>query len=86
MHGFGFAAALQELGLPNGAARLPALASFNLRVEAGQIAIVLLILPPLLVLDRTLFAPRGGSPRLVYGCSAVILLCGVYWMFQRAAI
>lgn len=84
LHGFGFASALRELGLPKGAALVPALASFNLGVEVGQIAIVLLIVPSLLVIDRTIFAPRNGSPQLVYGCSTVILLCGFYWMVERA--
>ena len=39
VHGFGFASALQEFGIPK-SALIPALASFNIGVEIGQIAIV----------------------------------------------
>jgi hypothetical protein len=85
IHGFGFASVLREFGLPKGAI-VPALASFNLGVEVGQIAIVLLIVPPMVLLDRAVFAPRNDSAKLVYGCSTAILLCGLYWMVQRAAI
>lgn len=53
IHGFGFAGALQELGLPKNAI-VPALASFNLGVEIGQIAIVAIVVPALLAIDRLL--------------------------------
>lgn len=43
LHGFGFATALTELGLPPGDLPL-ALLSFNVGVEIGQIAFVLLVL------------------------------------------
>ncbi len=59
IHGFGFASALQEFGLPRGAL-VPALASFNIGVEIGQIAIVSLVLPLLLGLDRV-FAWRARA-------------------------
>mgnify|MGYP000066233445 CR=1 FL=1 len=39
LHGFGFASALSELGLPS-AMKLPALAFFNIGVEAGQLAFI----------------------------------------------
>src|SRR5438034_8667320 len=58
IHGFGFASALQEFGLPQ-RALIPALASFNIGVEIGQIAIVLLVVPSLLGMDR-LLASRNG--------------------------
>lgn len=44
IHGFGFAAVLQELGLPRGALAL-SLFGFNLGVEIGQLAIVSLFFP-----------------------------------------
>jgi HupE / UreJ protein len=44
IHGFAFASALQEFGLPRNAL-VPALALFNLGVEIGQIAIVSLLVP-----------------------------------------
>jgi len=43
LHGFGFAGALQEIGLPQGEIPL-ALLSFNLGVEAGQLGFVVVVL------------------------------------------
>lgn len=88
IHGFGFASALQEFGLPR-SALVPALASFNLGVEIGQIAIVSIVLPLLIGMDR-LLAWRPGSPiaprsraAAVYGISAVIICLGSYWFLVR---
>ena len=44
MHGFGFAGALADLGLPAGSLAL-SLAGFNVGVELGQLAIVAVFLP-----------------------------------------
>ena len=44
IHGFGFATVLSDLGLPKGSLAL-SLVSFNLGVEAGQLAIVAIFLP-----------------------------------------
>ena len=44
IHGFGFAGVLNDLGLPQGSLAL-SLVSFNLGVEAGQLAIVAIFLP-----------------------------------------
>jgi hydrogenase/urease accessory protein HupE len=91
IHGFGFASALQEFGLPR-SALVPALASFNLGVEIGQIAIVSLVVPALLGMDR-LFANRRGAaaqpirPALaVYGISAAIVGLGSYWFVARTVL
>lgn len=80
IHGFGFAGALAELGLPR-SSLLPALAAFNLGVEAGQLAIVGLLLPLLWLADRLTDGRR--DPRLVLGCSAVIGLLGAAWFALR---
>ena len=45
LHGFGFAGVLGELGLPEDAIWMPLLA-FNLGVELGQLAFVLVIFAP----------------------------------------
>ena len=83
VHGFGFAGALREYGLPQGAL-LPALAAFNIGVEIGQVAIVALIFPLLLWSDRLGGAAgKGRSAALVYTCSAVILVFGLYWLIER---
>jgi len=88
IHGFGFASALQEFGLPR-SALVPALASFNLGVEIGQIAIVSIVLPLLIGIDR-LLASRPGVPIAprsravaVYSISAVIICLGSYWFLAR---
>lgn len=91
IHGFGFASALQEFGLPR-SALVPALASFNLGVEIGQIAIVSLVLPALLGLDRLFANGRGAAARpirpalAVYGISAAIVGLGSYWFISRTVL
>ncbi len=85
VHGFGFAGALQEFGLPRGAI-VPALATFNIGVEIGQIAIVLIVVPVLIGLDR-LLAADGAAPvrasALVYALSGTITVLGSYWLLSR---
>jgi hydrogenase/urease accessory protein HupE len=51
VHGFGFAGALRQIALPRGQVPL-ALISFNLGVETGQLAVLTLALPSLMVLTR----------------------------------
>ncbi|MDJ0448919.1 HupE/UreJ family protein [Methylocystis sp. JR02] len=84
IHGFGFASGLIELGVPQRAI-VPALASFNLGVEAGQIGVVLVVLPLLMATDRV-FNKGERSPRLVYACSAVIAVFGAYWLLARVGV
>jgi hydrogenase/urease accessory protein HupE len=85
IHGFGFAGALQEMGLPPNAA-VPALAAFNIGVEIGQVAIVSIVLPLLGLVDRLFSADRTRPVRatkLVYALSAMISLLGSYWLLTR---
>ncbi len=82
IHGFGFAGALQEFGLPRDAL-VPALASFNIGVEIGQIAIVSLALPVLIGLDRVFKTSPRRAPALVYAVSSGIGLLGIYWLLAR---
>ena len=85
IHGFGFASALREFGLPANAV-VPALAAFNIGVEVGQVAIVSIVVPALIVLDR-LMATDGAKPvraaSLVYALSLLISLLGSYWLLTR---
>lgn len=78
VHGFGFATVLADLGLPDGALAL-ALVGFNLGVEAGQLAIVLVFLPLAFVLRQSWFYRRlvmaGGS-------MAIAALAGI-WLAER---
>lgn len=77
VHGFAFAGGLLPLGIPR--ARLPvALLAFNLGVEAGQLLVLALLLPPLALLAR-----RGGYPRAARAMSGLVALAGVVWFVQR---
>lgn len=91
IHGFGFASALREFGLPKGSI-VPVLVSFNLGVEIGQAAIVCIAVPLLLWIDRLGERRRARSGRcgqsavFVYTCSSVILALGLYWLVQRTLL
>jgi len=88
VHGFGFASALEELGLPR-SALAGALASFNIGVEIGQIAIVSLVLPAMLLIDRLSASPRAEQirrPAVVYSISGAIILLGGYWFLARTVL
>ena len=79
VHGFGFASALADLGLPRDALAL-ALVGFNVGVEAGQIAIVAVFLPVAYVLRRTWFY-RGF---VFIGGSGAIALIAALWFIERS--
>ena len=79
IHGFGFASALQEIGIGNGISAAVPLVSFNLGVEIGQIAVVLVTLPVLWKLQKGSFY----SSRIVPIGSAVVVLAGIYWFIER---
>ena len=80
IHGFGFAGALSEIGLPREALGW-ALASFNGGVEVGQAAIVLVVAPALAWLAKR--KPRVH--RAVVLCSSSgIAAAGAFWFAQRA--
>jgi hypothetical protein len=85
IHGFGFAGALHEVGLPPNAVAA-ALAAFNLGVEIGQVTIVAIVVPTLIALDRITASDRTKPARaaaLVYTVSAAITLLGSYWLVTR---
>lgn len=78
-HGFGFAGALADIGLPQGEV-VTALLAFNLGVEAGQLLVIALTLALLALLARGL--PRAGAPLLrasTYAIGAV----GSFWLIER---
>jgi hypothetical protein len=79
VHGFGFAGALADLGLPRGALAL-SLASFNVGVEAGQLAIVAVFLPVAFWLRATLAYRRYA---LGAGSLAIAAIAAV-WLAERA--
>ncbi len=78
VHGFGFAGALGELAVPR-EQLIPALVSFNLGVEAGQLAVLAVVLPLLLwARQRQWFLTYG-----VRALSAVVILLGAGWFTLR---
>lgn len=79
VHGFGFAGALGEIGLPR-AALTTALASFNVGVEIGQAVIVLATWPLFLWLSRK---SKPAHHALVTAGSCAIALAGAFWFVQR---
>jgi len=85
VHGFGFAGALREIGLPANAVAT-ALAAFNIGVEIGQVAIVSIVVPALIVMDHLMAVdstkPARAAP-VVYALSALIALLGSYWFVTR---
>ncbi|HKE45271.1 MAG TPA: HupE/UreJ family protein [Steroidobacteraceae bacterium] len=78
LHGFGFANVLRELDLSAASLAWP-LAGFNLGVEMGQLAIVLLTLPILYAARQSPLYPRRIVPAMSI---AVAVLAGA-WLMQR---
>lgn len=79
IHGFGFASALKDLGLPTGSLAL-SLFGFNVGVELGQLAIVCAFLPAAYALRAT-WAYRRIV--LAGGSVAIAAIAGV-WLVERA--
>jgi hypothetical protein len=78
VHGFGFANALADLGLVHSALALT-LVGFNLGVEIGQLAIVIVFLPVAFALRKSWFYQK---PLLRFG-SALIILVAATWFAER---
>jgi uncharacterized membrane-anchored protein YitT (DUF2179 family) len=79
IHGLGFAGVLQEIGIGEGTAVVMPLLSFNLGVEIGQFAFILLVLPILWKLQKQSFY----KTQLVPATSILIALAGLYWLVER---
>ncbi len=79
LHGLGFAGALKDLGLPR-SEFLAALLSFNVGVEAGQLAVIAAAF--LLVGWRYSNQPWYRH-RIVIPASAAIACMAVYWTVER---
>ena len=82
LHGFGFASGLAQLGLPKGEIPL-ALLLFNVGVEIGQLAFVLLIL----LLERAFRLLQIHWPVLIARLPGYVVgSLGAFWTIQRVAI
>lgn len=77
-HGFGFAGALRDLGLPSGALAV-SLFGFNLGVEIGQLVIVCVFFPVAYAWRGTRWY-RLGMVRV--GSGAIAVLAGI-WLVER---
>lgn len=81
VHGFGFASILKEL-LPPDDVLLPLL-MFNLGVELGQLAVVVLVMP---ALQKIVMGLGGRSYRrvLMPVASGLLATLGIIWLVERA--
>ena len=77
VHGFGFATVLREMELPR-QALASSLFTFNLGVELGQLAVVVLLWPLLRWVQASSYATA-----VTRWSSAVITVCGLGWFVQR---
>jgi len=83
LHGFGFASALRDVGLPQGDVPL-ALFAFNVGVELGQLAFIAVVLSMLAGAKRIVLpavVKRYALPVATY----VIGALAAFWFFERLA-
>jgi hypothetical protein len=81
LHGLGFAGVLEEVGLPPGQF-VPALVSFNVGVELGQLAVIALAFLAVGFWGRNRAWYR---PRVIIPASAAIAAVGLFWTVERLA-
>lgn len=79
VHGFGFASVLREFGLPQEALGW-SLFSFNVGVELGQLAVVLVVASALGLVRRRWPA---ADKWVVIGGSAAVIAAGAWWFVER---
>ena len=83
LHGFGFAGALAEVGLPESAIPL-ALFLFNVGVEVGQLLFVAAVLGLLAIARRPLArAPLWATKRAAWAPAYAIGAVAMFWTLQR---
>ncbi len=82
IHGFGFSFALSESLQFAGGHLASSLLAFNVGVELGQLAVLLLLAPALSLLFRTLI-PEGIGVIIL---SALIAHTGWHWMLERGDV
>lgn len=79
VHGFGFAGALRDIGLPESEVAA-ALIAFNVGVEAGQLCVVLGVL---LVLEAIRRIRSDALAPAIRAASYAIGITGSYWLVER---
>jgi hydrogenase/urease accessory protein HupE len=83
LHGFGFAGALAEAGLPQRDVPL-ALLAFNVGIELGQLAFVFVVLGTVALLTRV--AAGRGAARTRWAVVYAMGILSAYWVFERTAL
>ncbi len=83
IHGLGFASALQDLHLPR-SLLLSSLLGFNVGVEIGQLAVVIVAMGLLKVAGKLVPATQRRSDMSAAVASAVLLAAGLAWFLTRA--
>lgn len=79
IHGMGFAGVLSELGMPR-YAFFKALISFNVGVELGQLAIILVMY---FAVAKTIGDKPWYRQRVVIPASIIIAIIATYWTVER---
>ena len=79
IHGFGFASVLSDLGLPHGSL-LVSLVSFNVGVEIGQLAVVVLFVP----LAHAFRQSSAYQLIVVRIGSLAVIVVALLWLAERA--
>lgn len=82
LHGFGFAGALGEIGLPAGA-ELAALFYFNVGVEIGQLMFIGVLILVSFVLGKFI---RFNELRVQRIAAYIVGSCGAFWVFERLSV
>lgn len=82
LHGFGFAGALAETGLPPGDIPL-ALVSFNTGIELGQLAFIAAVLGSGALVWRAMPAVAAGARRPAVYAMGIL---AAFWCFERTAV
>ncbi|WP_288373205.1 HupE/UreJ family protein [uncultured Algoriphagus sp.] len=80
LHGFGFAGALQEIGLPQNEIPL-ALATFNIGVEIGQILFVIVVLAISKPIQHFILKFRWSTKLVPYALGSI----AAFWLIERIA-
>ena len=83
LHGFGFASALSEIGLPRGDIPL-ALFSFNVGVEIGQLSFIAAVLA-LFAVARRIPVPNAISRQAQFVATYAIGTLAAFWFVERVA-
>ena len=85
VHGAGFAAALRGIGLP-GLEKLTALLFFNVGVEAGQVALIILAFSAMYLIRKTPAGPLTAAPITLRAAGYGLGVISAYWFVERVVV